>query len=55
MKVRELIEILAKKNWDAQIKLDLGKNVRDPMGEKIRSVSSFVHDGRSIVILNIRK
>ena len=55
MKVRELIEILAKKNWDAQVQVDLGKNVRDPIGERIRSISSFVHDGRSVVTLNIRK
>lgn len=66
MKVRELIEILAKKNWDAQVRLDLSEDastsvVKETLknieicintGNKIRSVSSFIRKGRNIVTLN---
>lgn len=61
MKVGALIELLSKNDWNARVKLDLGRNGISPIdscekiGEEIRSVSSFTCKGKPIVTLNIRK
>lgn len=62
MKVRKLIEQLAKCNWDAEVKMDLRKDVAcidtcDFGGAKIKnvkSISSFRHEGKPAVTINVR-
>ena len=58
MKVRKLIEILAKLDWNAKIKIDdRDREQRQEFSNKevfeIKSVSSFQHKGKPIVTLNI--
>lgn len=59
MKVRKAIEILAKCSWDAELRIDLRTNVAPSQmcmfqqAKRIKSVSSFTHNGKSVVTLNI--
>jgi len=50
MKVRKIIEMLAKQNWDAEIEMQIG--LPSHPTDKIKSISSFTKKGKPIVTLN---
>ena len=60
MKVRKLIEMLAKRNWDAQVVIDPRFDVAPSMAccvdeaVSIKSISSFEVKSKSMVTLNTR-
>ena len=53
MKVRKLIEMLAKQNWDAEVLMQIGLSAHP--ADKILSISSFTKKGKPIVTLNVFK
>lgn len=60
MKVRELIETLAKKNWDSEVRIDVRLEVAPnefckPAGTiEIKSISSYTSKGIEYTTLNER-
>lgn len=60
MRVRKLIEILAKCDWNSEVRIDSRKDVAprdicDPKAsEKLRSISGFVFGGKKYTTLNVR-
>ena len=54
--VRKLIEMLAKCNWDAQVKIDFSIEGQKHFEstEAIKSISAFRHQGKPVVTLNVR-
>ena len=60
MKVRKLIEMLAKGDWDAEARMDFRKDIAPSRmcdlseTKRIKSISSFTSKGKPVVTLNIR-
>jgi len=60
MKLRKLIEMLAKQNWNAEVKMDFRKELSPTKActlndcKNIKSISSFRSKGKPIVLLTIR-
>lgn len=60
---RELIELLAKENWDAEVKIKVGRfheievstNYSVAHSKEILSVSSFAHNDKQVVTININE
>ena len=50
MKVRKLIEMLAKQNWDAEVLMQIG--LTSHPADKILSISSYTTKGNNLVVLN---
>ncbi len=61
MKVRELIEMLAKQDWNSKILIDsrlappISAMCRTKGMKGIKSISSFTSKGAPVVTLNVRK
>ena len=62
MKVRKLIEMLSKADWDSEIRMDLRKPTEVAPADfckightkRVQSVSQFTTKGKSYTTLNIR-
>jgi hypothetical protein len=59
MKVREIIEQLAKCDWDAEVRMSTNPhhhrcNLHFEESEKINSITSFRHKQKPVVTINTR-
>ena len=50
MKNRELIEMLSKENWNAEVQINTG--LPSYVADEIKSISSFTEKGKTIITLN---
>ncbi len=61
MKLRKLIEMLCKQDWNAEVSIDTRKDIAPAdwcdtsKKEKILSISSFMSRGTPIVTINTRR
>jgi len=53
MKIRKLIEMLAKENWDAEVLMQIGLSSHP--ADKILSITSYTKKGNNLVTLNAFK